>query len=189
MQHKTWFRTASPSQSGIRRAGHFLATSANHRSHQYDETIENRARLAIEIAQTVANETGADRIGIRLAPKINRWGIDKGPKCEKLYLYLTGELDKLGLAYLNMGNEPLLSTICQRWNHIMIVNRPGRAREQIGQDVKAGFAEPGVCGALVLTNPDFTKRLKRGKPMDTAPLEGFYRGDSKIYTDFLVLHD
>ena len=63
-----------------------------------------------------------------------------------LYRYLVAELDKLGLAYVHVmhqGDEPLLADIRTLWNGTLILNRPGRAREQIGADVASGLAESG----------------------------------------------
>lgn len=76
----------------------FLAPSANTRTDEYGDSIQNRARFAVEVAQAVVDEIGADRTGIRLSPEMNMWGIDEGEESEELYKYLTAELNKLGLA-------------------------------------------------------------------------------------------
>ncbi|HDC4393618.1 TPA: hypothetical protein O8L60_004609 [Enterobacter cloacae] len=106
----------------------FLAPSANTRTEKYGGSIQNRARFAVEVAQAGAYEIGTDRTGIRLSPEMNMWGIDEGEESEELYQYLTTELNKLGLAYLHiihMGNETLLSSMRQRWDYPLILNRPG----------------------------------------------------------------
>lgn len=168
----------------------FLAPSANTRTDEYGGSIENRARFAIEVAQAIAEEIGADRTGIRLSPGMNMWGIDEGNESEELYRYLTSELNKLGLAYLHimhMGNEVLLNDLRQRWSSDLILNRPSRPREQIGQDVNSGLAELESYGAMVLANPDFVERLKADAPMNEAHREGFFGGTDKFYTDYPVL--
>lgn len=40
------------------------------------DSIENRARFAIEVARAIADEIGADRTAIRFSPGITMWGID-----------------------------------------------------------------------------------------------------------------
>ncbi|QKN79830.1 alkene reductase [Scandinavium goeteborgense] len=168
----------------------FLALSANSRTDEYGGSIENRARFAIEVAQAVSEEIGADRTGIRLSPGLNLWGIEEGPECADLYHYLVTELNKLGLAYLHImhqGNEPLLNDLRQRWTGTLILNRPGRPRDDIGQDVHSGMAELESYGAMALANPDFVERLKVHAAMNEAHPEGFFGGTDKYYTDYPFL--
>ena len=46
----------------------FAKDGANKRTDAYGGSVENRARLMLEVAQTVVAEIGADRTGIRLSP-------------------------------------------------------------------------------------------------------------------------
>lgn len=168
----------------------FLAPSANTRTDEYGGSIENRARFAIEVAKAIADEIGADRTGIRLSPDMKMWGIDEGEDNAKLYDYLSRELNQLNLAYLHimhMGNEAILNTLRQNWSGTLILNRPSRARETIGEDVGSGLAELESYGAMVLANPDFVERLKTNAPMNEAHREGFFGGDEKLYTDYPAL--
>lgn len=165
----------------------FLAPSANTRSDAYGGSIHNRARFAIEVAQAVAQEIGADRTAIRLSPGTRMWGIDEGPEGPDLYRHLVFELDKLGLAYLHLmhqGNEPLLTDIRKIWRGILILNRPGRPRDRIGADVASGVADLESYGQMVLANPDFIERLKAGAPMNGADRNTFFGGTHKGYTDY-----
>lgn len=170
----------------------FFAPSANTRTDEYGGSIENRARFAIEIAQAIAKEIGADRTAIRLSPGTTLWGIDEGAEGPDLYRYLVAELDKLGLAYLHVmhqGNDPLLADIRKLYTGTLIVNRPGRPREQIGADVVSGLAELEAYGAMVLANPDFVERLKANAPMNEPHREGFFGGTEKFYTDYPTLNE
>jgi N-ethylmaleimide reductase len=165
----------------------FLAPSANTRSDEYGGSIENRARFAIEVATAIAQEIGADRTGIRLSPGTTLWGIDEGPEGPALYRHLVAELDKLGLAYLHVmhqGNEALLADIRKRWKGMLMLNRPGQAREQIGTDVASGLADLESYGQLVLANPDFVDRLRVNAVMNVADRNTFFGGTDKGYTDY-----
>lgn len=168
----------------------FFAPSANSRTDEYGGSIENRARFAIEVAQAVAREIGAERTAIRLSPGTSMWGIDEGTEGPELYRYLVARLDKLGLAYLHImhqGNEPLLTDIRKLWKTTLILNRPGRPREQIGGDVASGLADLEAYGAMVLANPDFVERLKVNAPMNEAQRAFFFGGTAQGYTDYLAL--
>lgn len=168
----------------------FFAPSSNTRTDQYGGSIENRTRFAIEVATAIADEVGADRTAIRLSPGTAMWGIDEGEEGPALYRHLVVELDKLGLAYLHimhLGNDPLLADLRKLWKQTLILNRPGRPREQIGADVDSGVAEMESYGQMVLANPDFVERLKNNAPMNEADRNTYFGGTSQGYTDYPAL--
>lgn len=168
----------------------FFAPSANARSDEYGGSIENRARFAIEVAQAISDEIGADRTAIRLSPGTTLWGIDEGPEGPALYRYLVEELNKLNLAYVHVmhqGNEALLNDIRNLWDSTLILNRPGRERSDIGLDIASGLADLEAYGQMVLANPDFVARLQHNQPMNTADNTSYFGGTEKGYTDYPVL--
>jgi 2,4-dienoyl-CoA reductase-like NADH-dependent reductase (Old Yellow Enzyme family) len=168
----------------------FFAPSANTRTDEYGGSVENRARFAIEVATAIAREIGAARTAIRLSPGTRMWGIDEGAEGAALYRHLVSELDKLGLAYLHIahqGDAPLLADLRKLWTGTLILNRPGRPREQVGADVASGLADLEAYGAMVLANPDFVERLKADAPMNAPHREGFFGGTEKFYTDYPML--
>jgi hypothetical protein len=123
-------------------------------------------------------------------PPASMWGIDEGAEGPALYRHLVAELDKLGLAYvhvLHTGNEQLVGDIRARWKQVLIVNRPGRPRDQIGTDVGSGLADLDAYGQMVLANPDFVARLKTGAPMNNADRVSFFGGAAQGYTDYPAL--
>jgi 2,4-dienoyl-CoA reductase-like NADH-dependent reductase (Old Yellow Enzyme family) len=168
----------------------FFAPSANTRTDEYGGSIENRARFAIEVAMAVVEEIGADRTAIRLSPGTSMWGIDEGAEGPDLYRYLVAELEKLGLAYLHImhqGNDPLLADIRKLWSPTLILNRPGRLRDQIGADVDSGLADMESYGQMILANPDFIERLKAEESLNEADRMTFFGGAEKGYTDYPTL--
>ncbi|HET6598987.1 MAG TPA: hypothetical protein VFG60_03405, partial [Burkholderiaceae bacterium] len=168
----------------------FLAPSANARTDEYGGSIENRARFAIEVASAIAEEIGADKTAIRLSPGTRTWGIDEGQEGPDLYRYLVAELDKLALAYLHIlhqGDDPLLEDIRKLWKQTLILNRPGRPREQLGSDIATGLADMESYGQIVLANPDVVERLKSNAPLNDADRSTFFGGNAKGYTDYPTL--
>lgn len=169
----------------------FFAPSANTRTDEYGGSLENRARFAIEVATAIAEEIGAERTAIRLSPGTTMWGIDESEEGPQMYRYLVAELDKLGLAYLHImhqGNEALLADIRTLWKQTLILNRPGRTREQIGADVASGLADMEAYGQMVLANPDFVERLKTQSPMNSADPVTYFGGGVQGYTDYPSLN-
>lgn len=168
----------------------FLAASANMRTDQYGGSIKNRARFAIDVARAIAEEIGTERTAIRLSPGLTMWGIDEGAEGPALYRYLVSELDKLGLAYLHVihtGDQQLMADIRGLWKQALIVNRPGRSRDQIGADVASGLADLEAYGQMVLANPDFVKRLQTGAPMSEPDRATFFGGTARGYTDYSAM--
>jgi 2,4-dienoyl-CoA reductase-like NADH-dependent reductase (Old Yellow Enzyme family) len=168
----------------------FIAPSANTRTDDYGGHIENRARFALEVVTAIAEEIGADRTAIRLSPGLAMSGIDEGHEGPALYRHLVAELDKLGLAYLHIldgGDAKLLADLRGLWSHPLILNRPGRPRDQIGADVASGVADLESYGQMVLANPDFVLRLQAGASMNEAVRASFFGGGAEGYVDYPVL--
>ncbi|TNM65227.1 alkene reductase [Aliirhizobium smilacinae] len=170
----------------------FIAASSNVRTDEYGGSIENRARFAIEVAKAISDEIGPERTAIRLSPSLLMWGIDEGAEGPDLYRHLVAELDKLGLAYIHImhaGNEELLSDIRKLWHQALVLNRPGRSREQIGTDIASGLADIEAYGQMVLANPDFAERLDSGAPMNEADRSTFFGGTEKGYVDYPTMSE
>lgn len=168
----------------------FFAPNANQRSDAYGGSLENRARFAVKVAQAVADEIGAARVGIRLSPGATLGGLDEGAEGPELYRHLVAELNKIGLAYvhlMHLGDEALLADIRKLWDQALILNRPGRMLTDVGSDVKSGVADMESYGQYVLSTPDFTERLKSGAAMNTADNTSFFGGDAAGYVDYPVL--
>ncbi|MBX5133367.1 alkene reductase [Rhizobium lentis] len=174
----------------------FLAISANQRADQYGGSLKNRARFAIEVAQAIVAEIGADRTGIRLSPGFAGFGLDHGDEGPDLFRYLVTELNKLGLVYIHIvhyGDDDILHDFRKLWGHVLILNRPGRPREDIGKDIASGLADLESFGAMVLANPDFIERVSTGAPLNTADHSVYFGqgpdGPASGYTDFPALPD
>ena len=165
----------------------FLAPNSNIRTDRYGGSVENRARFAIEVAAAIAEEIGADRTAIRLSPGSTLSGIDEGVEGPLLYRHLLTELDKHGLAYLHVahtGDDQLLRDIRSWWTGALILNRPGRPREEAGADISTGVADLEAYGQMVLANPDFVARMITGAPMNPSNPATYFGGDARGYTDY-----
>ncbi|GGO95534.1 alkene reductase [Stakelama pacifica] len=168
----------------------FLAPNANTRTDEYGGSVENRARFAVEVAQAIADAIGADRTGIRLSPGIPMGGIKEGGDNDEVYRYLAEQFERIGLAYIHMlhgGNEQLLADIRERFSGTLIVNRPGRTREQVGSDIEAGTADMESIGVMSLSNPDLVERLKSGAKLNAIQYDKFYGAGAAGYVDYPTL--
>ncbi|WP_026554708.1 alkene reductase [Arthrobacter sp. 35W] len=170
----------------------FLSPNSNHRTDSYGGSVENRSRFVFEVARAVADEIGADRVGIRLSPAMPLGGIDEGGavSVREQYLHLVGELASLNLAYLHLhhvGNDELLRTLRQLWPTAVLVVRDGRTREQIADDIDAGLADIAPLGRFALANPDVVERLRTEAPLNEMDPATIYGGGNAGYIDYPVL--
>ncbi|MGW4234792.1 alkene reductase [Streptomyces sp. NPDC004980] len=170
----------------------FLSPNANHRTDTYGGSVENRSRLVVEVARAVAEEIGADRVGIRLSPSMPLGGIDEGDAeaVRAQYRHLVGELADLNLAYLHIhhvGDDELLRSFREVWPTALLVVRYGRTREQIADDIDAGLADIAPLGRFALANPDIVERLRTDAPLNEIDPATLYGGGEAGYTDYPTL--
>ena len=79
----------------------FLRDGTNQRTDKYGGSIENRARLLVEVTEAVTNVCGANRVGVRLSPSGTMNDIrDSNPL--ETFGYAAEALNKFGLAYLHI---------------------------------------------------------------------------------------
>lgn len=169
----------------------FLAPNANRRTDDYGGAMESRARFAIEVVRAIVEAIGPERTAIRLSPGLPTGGIVEGQDNDDLYRYLAAEFGKMGIAYLHLlhiGNEALAADIRKAFGGVLIVNRPGRQRDQVGSDVASGLADIEALGTMALANPDLVERLKTGAPFNEVRKDLFYAGSgAEGYTDYPTL--
>lgn len=169
----------------------FLSPDANHRTDAYGGSVEGRARFAIEVVRAIAAAIGPERTAIRLSPGLPTNGIAEGEANDDVYRHLATELGRIGLAYLHLlhaRSDALLADFRDRFGGVLIVNRPGRQREDIGSDVAAGRADIEALGVMALANPDLVDRLRIGAPLNEVRPALFYAGGgAEGYTDYPIL--
>ncbi len=164
----------------------FLRDGTNHRTDAYGGSIENRARLTLEVAEVVAKVWGANRVGIRLSP-INPFNDIKDSNPTATFRFIATELGKRGLAYLHVyqaGTDPFdWDDLKAAFGGPFIVNGDyDRARSDAA--LAEGHADLVAIGKPFISNPDLVDRLKHGYPLTPFEPATFYGGDAKGYTDY-----
>ncbi|MDR6955456.1 2,4-dienoyl-CoA reductase-like NADH-dependent reductase (Old Yellow Enzyme family) [Ancylobacter sp. 3268] len=169
----------------------FLAPDANHRTDDYGGSIKNRARFAIDVVQAIADAIGPERTALRLSPGISTGGISEGRGNDDLYRHLAAEFAGMGLSYLHVlyvRQDPLLEELRRKFGGVLVLNRPGRKREQVGADLATGLADIEALGVMALANPDLVHRLKTNGPLNEVRPALFYAGGgAEGYTDYPAL--
>lgn len=169
----------------------FLSSNANQRTDQYGGSVENRIRLAVEVATAVANEIGPERTGIRVSPG-NPYNDIVEDDVPDLYAALLAALVPLDLAYLHLlhfGDDDLLRSIRGTWPTALILNRAGAELDARVADLEQGLADVIAVGALALANPDLPLRIQKDAPLNTPDPNTFYGGDHHGYTDYPTIDE
>jgi N-ethylmaleimide reductase len=174
----------------------FLQDKTNKRTDRYGGSIENRARLLIEVVQTLAEVWGADRVGVRLAPSgtFNGMG-DSNPRA--LFRAAAERLDGVGLAYLHLieprvkGGEtiaeeqaPVAAQELSKFFRGPVIAAGGFNPETAEASVARGDASLIAFGRHFIANPDLPNRIERGLPLNPYDRSTFYGYDGRGYTDY-----
>lgn len=174
----------------------FLQDGTNKRTDSYGGSIENRARLMLELTRALISVWGADRVGVRISPS-GEWGGIADSNPEATFGYLATELDKLGIAYLHVieprikGDSTLhedqaavaSGTIRKNFKGT-IISAGGFDREQAEAIINRGDADIVAFGRYFSSNPDLPERLKYDYPLTHYIRDTFWGGTELHYNDF-----
>lgn len=176
----------------------FLRDSSNTRTDMYGGSLENRARLPLEVTKAVISVWDSHLVGYRISPHFFQHGMaDSNP--QKTYSYLAQELDRLGIGYIHLiepvggkfGATPkktqLASTIRTNFSGTLILNG--------GYDKKTGDIAINECqgdlisfGTSFIANPDLPERFLKNAPLNSPDISTWYTGEDKGYTDYPTLN-
>ena len=103
----------------------FLQDSTNQRSDQYGGSVENRARLMLEVTDACIEVWGADRVGMHLAPRRDSHDMgDSDPAAT--FGYVARELGKRKIAFIcareAVGEDSLRPLLKKAFGGVYIAN-------------------------------------------------------------------
>jgi N-ethylmaleimide reductase len=173
----------------------FAKDGANQRTDAYGGSIENRARLMLEVSKAVVAEVGAERTGIRISPVTPSNDIsDSNP--QPLFDHIVDGLEALKLVYIHVvegatgGPRDIApfdyASLRKRFKRAYIANN-GYDFALAEKQLAANAADLIAFGKPFISNPDLVERLKRGAPLNEWDKNTFYGGGAKGYTDYPTL--
>ena len=179
----------------------FLKTNANQRTDDYGGSIENRARLLLEVVRAVTSAIGGGRTGIRLSPVTPANDVHDAD-AQALFDYVVKQLAPLNLAYLHIiegatGGPRVLSDRPFDYAELKAAyrNAGGKGAWMVNNGYDQTLAEQAVkngadlvaFGVPYLANPDLVARLRSSAPLNQPDRTTFYGGGAKGYTDYPTL--
>jgi 2,4-dienoyl-CoA reductase-like NADH-dependent reductase (Old Yellow Enzyme family) len=167
----------------------FLQDQSNQRTDGYGGSIENRARLMLEVTDAVISVWGSSRVGMHLAPRGDAHGIgDSDPLTT--FTHVAGELGRRHIAFLcareYLAEDRIGPQLKAAFGGPYIVNEKFTL-ESANRILTAGEADAVAFGVPFIANPDLPERLRLGAPLNEAVPSTFYYPGPKGYTDYPFL--
>jgi N-ethylmaleimide reductase len=167
----------------------FLRDGANKRTGAYGGSIENRARLMLEVLCAVCEVCGSDRVGLRISP-LNSFNsmVDSDPIA--LSTWLAKKLNDFNLAYLHVMRSDffqvqqgdILTPIREHYQGVLISNM-GYSPKEAQEAISKGLVDAVSFGVPFIANADFPEKIKSGTALNQANPDFFYTGGAQGYVD------
>lgn len=173
----------------------FQSADSNVRQDAYGGSLENRARLTLEVLDAVIGAWTPGRVGIRISP-IGSFNALEDAEGEAMGLYLAAEFARRGIAYLHLSEpdwaggpalpESFRAALRSRFPGV-IIGAGNYTREKSDRLLDQGLIDAAAFGRTYIANPDLAERLRAGAPLNPQRPELFYGGGAEGYTDYPAL--
>ncbi|GMV25257.1 MAG: alkene reductase [Phycisphaerae bacterium] len=164
----------------------FLQDSSNTRTDDYGGSIQNRARLMLEVADACASVWGSARVGMHLAPRGDAHSMGDSHRVET-FSYVASELGRRKLGFLcvreKVGPDRLGPALKRAFGGVYVANEEmtGAVAAQL---ISEGEADAVAFGRAFIANPDLPRRLREGAELNAPRPELFYAPGPAGYTDY-----
>lgn len=175
----------------------FIKDGANQRTDAYGGSIENRARLLLEVTAAVADEIGADRTSVRISP-VSPAGAISISDPQPQYDYIADRLSALRIVYLHVvegatgGPRDVapfdFDGLRRRFEGTYLANN-GYDLDLASTRLADGKADLFAFGRAFISNPDLVERLQTGAPLAAPNPATLYGGGAEGYVDYPALAD
>jgi len=164
----------------------FLQDGTNQRTDEYGGPIENRARMMLEVVDSVVSIWGRGKVGVHLAPRGDSNSIsDSNPHAT--FSYVAEQLGKRQIAFIcareSVGPNRLGPELKKLFGGVYIANE-GFTEETAQAALDAGEADAICFGKLFIANPDLPKRFAENAPLNTPDPKTFYASGKEGYIDY-----
>ncbi|AVD86894.1 MULTISPECIES: alkene reductase [Pseudomonas] len=164
----------------------FLQSSTNQRTDRYGGSLENRARLLLEVTDAAIEVWGPGRVGVHLAPRADSHDMGDDNRAET-FTYVARELGKRGIAFIcsreKEADDSIGPLIKEAFAGPYIVNERFD-KTSANAALASGRADAVAFGVPFIANPDLPARLAADAPLNQAHPETFYAKGPVGYIDY-----
>ncbi|TNE30840.1 MAG: alkene reductase [Alphaproteobacteria bacterium] len=164
----------------------FLQDSTNKREDAYGGSIENRARLILEVTDAVLEVWDKSRVGMHLAPRMDAHDMGDSTRLET-FSYVARELGKRKIAFIctrEYAAEDSISPVLKKEFGGTFISNEGFTKDSAEALLEKGDADAVAFGKLYIANPDLAERFAAGTALNTPNPETFYASGAEGYTDY-----
>jgi len=171
----------------------FLRDSVNDRTDAYGGSVENRARLLLEVTDAAITVFGAGRVAIRISPLVpfNDMADSDPPAVVR---FVADEMSRRGIAFFELRHDQhdrpaevaLAKLAREHFKGVLMLNG-GFDQPSGEQALSSGLADAIVYGRLFIANPDLVERFTLGAALNPLRTAGLYSGGAEGYTDYPTL--
>ena len=164
----------------------FLQDGTNHRTDEYGGSLENRARLLLEITDAAISVWGPDKVGVHLAPRGDSHDMkDSNPL--STFTYVAKELGARKIAFIfareYQAADSIGPAIKKAFGGFFIANEKF-TKESAEKAIADGVADAVAFGLLFIANPDLPRRFAENAPLNQVNFQTIYAEGALGYTDY-----
>lgn len=169
----------------------FLQSSTNQREDEYGGSVENRARLLLEVTDALIEVWGAGRVGVHLAPRGDEHDMgDIDPR--ETFGYAMEQLGKRQIAFFftreYLADDSISSDMKECSGGVPYIANMKLSRDDAIQLLESGKADAVSFGKAYIANPDLYERLIQNAPLNELKFENMIGTQvAEGYTDYPTL--
>jgi 2,4-dienoyl-CoA reductase-like NADH-dependent reductase (Old Yellow Enzyme family) len=164
----------------------FLQDSTNQRTDEYGGSIENRARLMLEVVDAAISVWGPQRVGLHLSPRADIYSMGDSDLLAT-FTHVSREMDKRNIAFLlvreHQDNDSIGAALKRAFGGVYVANEQFTVA-QAEAAIADGAADAVAFGVKFIANPDLPARIKSAAPLNEPDSDTFYIGGAKGYVDY-----
>ena len=169
----------------------FLQSSTNQRQDLYGGTVENRARLLLEVMDALIEVWGAGRVGVHLSPRGDEHDMgDADPR--ETFGYVMQQLGQRKIAFFftreYLADDSISEYMKQLSQGVPYIANMRLSREDAIDLLASGKADAVSFGKAYIANPDLYERLLEDAPLNELLLDNMIGTDvAEGYIDYPTL--
>jgi 2,4-dienoyl-CoA reductase-like NADH-dependent reductase (Old Yellow Enzyme family) len=167
----------------------FLQDSTNKRADAYGGSIENRARLLLEVVDQCIDVWGADRVGVHLAPRADSHTMGDSDRAAT-FGHVARELGRRKIAFIaareHEAADSLGPQLKKAFGGVYIANE-GFSKASAEAIIARGDADAVAWGKPFIANADLVRRFELDAALNDWDTSTFYAAGAEGYTDYPLL--
>jgi hypothetical protein len=164
----------------------FLQDGSNKRTDNYGGSIENRARLMLEVTDAVLSVWDAGLMGMHLAPRMDSHSMGDSNRLGT-FTYVARELGERGIAFIcareHQAADWIGPQLKKAFGGLYIANE-GFTKESAQAALDAGEADAVAWGKYYIANPDLVERFSANAALNPLNPATIYAPGPLGYTDY-----